>query len=168
MFLHESGTDPHDSVSVHESSLIIHCYEPVSVTVKGKTNVSVFAYDLLLEIFRMCRTAVQVNVVPIRLTPGADHICSEPRKDCRSNCRSSSVSSVENYLHAIESVVYRRYEEIYIIPFSVLFELAPADIRANRELLSFSGKDHFLYLVLEFVCKLVALRIEDLESVIFD
>ena len=103
-FLHIKTVDIQDMISGHHIAVLINTQTAVRVTVISKTDIQSVFHHKFLQMFNVGRSAVFIDVQPVRL--GIDHIrfCTDGVKDTLGDLPGRTVGSIKADLDIFEAV----------------------------------------------------------------
>ena len=168
LFLHVPPDDCHDLIAVYDISLFIDGQEPVRVAVEGKAACSTLRDDSFLQLFKVSRAAVLIDIRPVRIRMNRDKVCAESPDGLCIRPEGCALGAVHYEFHSGEVGRDKRHRILDVFLPHVKVVRDPSDIFAGREgdilhLRTYLGLDLVLFCIRQFE----AAAVKKLDSVEF-
>ena len=165
--LHVQGADGHDLIAVYHAAGFIHQQTAVRVAVEGHADVIALLYHLGRQVLQVGRTAAVVDVHAVGGPVEEDGVGLEPSEQLRGRGAGGAVGAVHQDAQPRQIRVNGGGHEVDVIPLELLHAvMAAAQFPPGLESHGFFRKDFFLHPLLQRVGELVALAVENLDSVV--
>ena len=163
------GRDRHDLVAVHQLAVFVAQQHAVGIPVVRDADMGLRFLHQFLDLVRVGAAAIAVDIRPVRVVVGDDHIGTEFAQDAGAGLVGGAVRAIQGDAQRFEreSARERLLGEFHIAPHGVVDARGLADLRGGRpHILDVPAENQVLDACLDLVVELVAVVPEKFDAIV--